>query len=450
VPDAQIGHIMATIRYLESRGNYLAPPNKGNASGAYQYIARSWNNYAGYAHAYLAPPHIQDERAFYDVVRFLAQWDNDVSMIPVMWYYPAASRNPELMDIVPKPEAGNKLTIREYQIRWLGVYSFISGQPVPPIKGTDSYEALGGLPPSADATGDDVSLAFPVLGPARIAAPACDGTEPLPGQPSPADIAAAGLCVEQAPGIVFGVKLQPVLAAADGIVTEVRDVPGEPISVRTTDASGRSITYAGFNDDNPGTADGAAPAHLRLSSLATVGTTVRAGQVLGFMGDTDPLPLGVRADVPTDRTVTIDPDAVAPHIRITIDEIDGTPIDAYGPIVDAYFVQSCTVGTGPWSMPPNESASGVVVVETTDNQPSIDSEWVIGPTGQVTAAGWAAMINPSEGCSYVPPLPHGPGAAGSTEIPFAWLAPIDVPTSVWIDLALADDTSTPTLVGPPL
>ena len=100
---SQIANILATIRYVESRGNYAAPLNKGRASGAYQFITSTWNNYGGYRDAYLAPPEIQDERAAADVNRFLAQWNNDVSMIPVMWYYPRAATDITLMDIVPVP-----------------------------------------------------------------------------------------------------------------------------------------------------------------------------------------------------------------------------------------------------------------------------------------------------------------------------------------------------------
>ena len=165
-----------------------------------------------------------------------------------------------------------------------------------------------------------------------------------------------GLCSDTAPGIVFGVKLQPVLAVHDGVVTAVDDAPGAPISVTITDVSGRGYTYRGFNDDNPGTNDGAAPAHLRLSSLAKVGGSVKAGQIIGFMGDSDPLPPDVRADVPTDATVRLDPDAVAPHIRLTISELDGTPLDAYGPVIDALFRQACSVAIGPWIMPPLATA----------------------------------------------------------------------------------------------
>ena len=142
----QLGHILATIRYMESRGNYTIAPNRGNASGAYQFIQSTWNGYGGYSHAYLAPPWIQDERAAADVNRFLAQWNNDVSMIPVMWYYPRAATDPALMDVVPVPSAGNVLTIREYQQRWLAVFSFISGKPIPtPLTQADVY-ARAGLP----------------------------------------------------------------------------------------------------------------------------------------------------------------------------------------------------------------------------------------------------------------------------------------------------------------
>ena len=446
----QIANVLATIRYMESRGNYTLPPNKGNASGAYQFIASTWAKHGGYAHSYLAPPAIQDERAAIDVTRFLAQWNNDVSMIPVMWYYPRAAREVALMDIVPVPSAGNVLTVREYQQRWLGVWAFLSGQPIPqsvaqPVSIEDAVARFGVPPDPATVAegGQQPTLAFPVLGPSRLAGPDCgDGDDQVASataDSSIADIAAAGLCAEQAPGIVFGVKLQPVLSVVDGIVTSVVDQPGLPISVTLTDDSGRSYTLAGFNDDNPGTNDGAAPDHLRLGVLARVGGSVRAGQVLGFMGDTDPLPLGVRADVPTDATVDIATDAVAPHIRLTINELDGTPVDAYGPVIDALFRQLCSVGTGPWSSPTNGLNNWPVTIETTDNDDAIDSEWVITSTGQVTASGWAAMIYPNEFCKFTPHDARGPGAGGLPDVPWSWLLPIDLPTSVWIELALQAD-----------
>jgi muramidase (phage lysozyme) len=452
---SQMAHILATIRYVESRGDYSAPLNKGRASGAYQFITSTWDGYGGYPEAYLAPPELQDERAAADVDRFLAQWDNDVSMIPVMWYYPRASRDVALMDVVPVPSAGNVLTVREYQQRWLAVWSSLSGQPIPrPLTLADQLARMGFAPelapptpidPATPAVERTATVAFPVLGPTRLAAPECgdaqDVDEHAGASGSPADIEAAGLCAEEAPAIVFGVKMQPVLAVADGVITDVHDEPGDTISVTITDTVGRSYELAGFNDDSPGTDDGAAPAHLRLTSLATVGRSVRAGQVLGFMGDTDPLPVGIRADVPTDATVQIPVDAVAPHIRLTISDLDGTPVDAYGPVIDALFRQVCSVGIGPWSGSQADADIEPVVTETTDDRRDIDSEWEITSTGQVNASGWAAMIYPSESCGWAPPEKRGPGAGGPTAVPDSWSTPIDLPTSIWVDLALRDDAT---------
>jgi hypothetical protein len=452
---SQIANILATIRYIESRGNYTAAPNKGRASGAYQFITSTWNDYGGYRDAYLAPPEIQDERAAADVNRFLAQWNNDVSMIPVMWYYPRAAQDPTLLDIVPVPSAGNVLTVREYQQRWLGVWAFLSGQPIPQTLTAEARAArLGFAPelapptavdPSTPAVERTATVAFPVLGPTRLAAPDCgdaqDVAQNAGSTGSAAEIEAAGLCAEEAPGIVFGVKMQPVLAVVDGVITDVRDVRGDTISVTITDTTGRSFVLAGFNDDTPGTNDGAAPDHLRLTALAVVGQSVRAGQVVGFMGDTDPLPIGIRSDVPTDATVQIPTDQVAPHIRLTITDLDGTPVDAYGPVIDALFRQVCSVGIGPWSGIQNGLGLDPVVTETTDDNREIDSEWEITSTGTVIASGWAAMIYPSESCGWAPPEKRGPGAAGPTTIPVSWMTPIDLPTSIWVELAVRNDTS---------
>ena len=111
--------ILATIRQLESSGRYDIGPNRALASGAYQYIPGTWNNYGGYPEAYLAPPEVQDERARIDVERILSMYGGNVSMVPVMWYYPRAAVEPLWMDRVPNPAGGNRLTIREYQTLWL-------------------------------------------------------------------------------------------------------------------------------------------------------------------------------------------------------------------------------------------------------------------------------------------------------------------------------------------
>jgi Peptidase family M23/Transglycosylase-like domain len=113
--------ILDTIRTLESGGRYSIPPNRGGASGAYQYIDSTWADYGGYASAYLAPPETQDARAALDVQRVLDR-HGDIGAIPITWYWPRALDHPEDLDIVPMPKAGNTFTVRQYQTKWLALF----------------------------------------------------------------------------------------------------------------------------------------------------------------------------------------------------------------------------------------------------------------------------------------------------------------------------------------
>jgi hypothetical protein len=119
--------ILRTIRQLESNSNYQAR-NASSASGAYQIIDSTWANYAGYPSAYLAPPEIQDTKAAEMITRVLARND-DVSRVPPAWYvgHVPADDSPE-WDQVPAPYAGNTITVRQYQQRWIDLYLRITGQ----------------------------------------------------------------------------------------------------------------------------------------------------------------------------------------------------------------------------------------------------------------------------------------------------------------------------------
>jgi hypothetical protein len=115
--------IEATIRQIESGDDYTARSSGSSASGAYQFIDQSWANYGGYPRAYLAPPAVQDAKAAEYIATVLAANGEDVSVVPVAWYIghvPAAGSTE--WDIVPAPGAGNRLTPREYQAKWMDVY----------------------------------------------------------------------------------------------------------------------------------------------------------------------------------------------------------------------------------------------------------------------------------------------------------------------------------------
>jgi Transglycosylase-like domain len=78
--------ILATIRALESGGNYQAQAAGSSASGAYQFLDTTWNGYGGYTPASAAPPAIQDAKAAEHITGILNQHDNDITAVPVIWY----------------------------------------------------------------------------------------------------------------------------------------------------------------------------------------------------------------------------------------------------------------------------------------------------------------------------------------------------------------------------
>ena len=123
-----VPRVLDTIRTLESGSNYTVTAAHASASGAYQIIDSTWAGWsraAGigteYQHAAQAPPDVQDAVARYHVQLIVNQY-HDVSYVPLAWYYPAAIANTALMDVVPATQAGNTLTPRQYQTKWMGVY----------------------------------------------------------------------------------------------------------------------------------------------------------------------------------------------------------------------------------------------------------------------------------------------------------------------------------------
>lgn len=137
---------LATIRAIESSGNYTIQNTGSTASGAYQFLDSTWANYAGYPRAWLAPPAVQDAMAAEQVAAILAAHAGDVTTVPVVWYigYVPATGSAD-WDAVPYLNEGNVLTPRQYQTMWLTEYakhtsasispSGVAGVPttVPPV-----------------------------------------------------------------------------------------------------------------------------------------------------------------------------------------------------------------------------------------------------------------------------------------------------------------------------
>ncbi len=136
---AELGAILATIRQLESGGDYAAQARTSTASGAYQFVNGTWNGFGGYARAADAPPAVQDAAAVQLATSILNTNGGNVAAIPLVWYIGHVPVGDE-MDTVPAAP-GNVLTPREYQTRWLRIYAEKSGS-IEALDLSDAYFTL--------------------------------------------------------------------------------------------------------------------------------------------------------------------------------------------------------------------------------------------------------------------------------------------------------------------
>lgn len=131
VSDKGIRRILSALKSKESSGDYNAKNPNSSASGGYQFIDSTWQSLSNkygvgteYKTAKSAPTEVQDVVAAMYVQEILADNNNDVTKVPVVWYTgnAAGSMSEEALAV-------NKgLTAERYQADWLRRYNAISGE----------------------------------------------------------------------------------------------------------------------------------------------------------------------------------------------------------------------------------------------------------------------------------------------------------------------------------
>jgi len=167
-------------------------------------------------------------------------------------------------------------------------------------------------------------------------------------------------CARSHAGIdIYAPKHTPLLAAADGVISDLRPSPvtiaGVTVSVRGDD--GWTYRYVHVNNDTIGTDDGNAPYDQRFGPGIVLGARVAAGQTIAYLGDS-----GNAEDVDAHLHFEM----YAPGMRL---------VNAYPSLIAADFMPRgtyCRYATNPASDPSGASAAGY---------------WVLGSDGGVFTYG---------------------------------------------------------------
>src|SRR5262249_5248671 len=109
-----IAVVLATIRTIESGGDYHAQASGSTASGAYQFLDWPGPAYGGCARAADAPPAGKGAKAADYPQATLDAPEGGVGAVPVAWSTgPVPGADSPEWDVAPAPGAGNRLTPRQ-------------------------------------------------------------------------------------------------------------------------------------------------------------------------------------------------------------------------------------------------------------------------------------------------------------------------------------------------
>ncbi|MFV0309842.1 MAG: M23 family metallopeptidase [Desertimonas sp.] len=123
---------------------------------------------------------------------------------------------------------------------------------------------------------------------------------------------------------LIGDPLQPIVAMVDGTVHHLIDHPTAGYGVAIVDAQGWRYDVYHINNDSPGTDDGGDRGSWRFALGVEAGASVRAGQLIGWMGDSGNAEHSV------------------PHAHVEIHRPDGTAINPFWSLQLAERAAVCT------------------------------------------------------------------------------------------------------------
>ncbi len=177
---------------------------------------------------------------------------------------------------------------------------------------------------------------------------------------------------------LIGLRLDHLLAATDATVvwkrTDATGLSGNDIQLK--DAAGWSYWYMHINNDTPGTDDGLNPPLYQFAPGINVGTKVKAGQFIAYMGDSG------------------DAEYSVPHLHFEIRRPDGTAINAFASLrlAQGLSVNSvwCGAGSNPTPAPKPASAKGLLVVDKLGTVQALGAAKNLGDTSKLTL--WGAML----------------------------------------------------------
>lgn len=304
-------------------GDYTARPALSDASGAYLIPDSRWDGYSDFQRAADAPAEVQDSFVREQFAAITKRYQH-LDQIAVAWYAPDALRDDSLMAAASADDPAHMMTPLEYQPVFEAAYTHALTAGSPPV-----------LPANDPSQPYLRQIAFPVAGQVSFYNDwqACRDD-----------------CTRFHEGIdLIGGKGQLLRAATDGTITAIQQDTGtiSGAFIEVTDSDGWRYVYRHVNNDTPGTNDGHGDIRWAFHPGLHVGSPVRAGQVIGYMGNSGNAEYSV------------------PHLHFELRLADGTSVNPFPSLLAAQQREQCTIGVGPWSTIFDINGDGIVTAEDT-------------------------------------------------------------------------------------